>query len=99
MVKRYRKKVVEIEAIVFEYSSTGIAAMKEFCGDVFVSHGKDRHPAAIGWATIGTLEDGGTNCAPQVRHLATEGDYIIKGVEGEFYACKPNIFAKTYEEV
>ena len=26
-------------------------------------------------------------------------DYIIKGVNGEFYPCKPNIFAKTYEEV
>ena len=27
------------------------------------------------------------------------GDYIIKGVNGEFYPCKPNIFTKTYEEV
>lgn len=27
------------------------------------------------------------------------GDYIIKGVNGEFYPCKPSIFAKTYEEV
>ena len=26
-------------------------------------------------------------------------DYIIKGVNGEFYPCKPNIFSKTYEEV
>ena len=30
---------------------------------------------------------------------ASVGDYIIKGVNGEFYPCKPNIFAKTYEEV
>lgn len=28
---------------------------------------------------------------------ASIGDYIIKGVNGEFYPCKPNIFAKTYE--
>lgn len=27
------------------------------------------------------------------------GDYIIQGVEGEFYPCKPQIFKKTYEEV
>jgi hypothetical protein len=27
------------------------------------------------------------------------GDYIIKGVNGEFYPCKPDIFAKTYDEV
>jgi hypothetical protein len=31
--------------------------------------------------------------------LANEGDYIIKGVAGEFYACKPEIFALTYENV
>ena len=30
---------------------------------------------------------------------ASLGDYIIKGVNGEFYPCKPSIFAKTYEEV
>lgn len=30
-------------------------------------------------------------------HHASPGDYIIKGVNGEFYPCKPDIFAKTYE--
>ena len=30
---------------------------------------------------------------------ANIGDYIIKGVEGEFYPCKPDIFHKTYEKV
>ena len=30
---------------------------------------------------------------------ANIGDYIIKGVNGEFYPCKPDIFEKTYEEV
>jgi hypothetical protein len=30
---------------------------------------------------------------------ADKGDYIIKGVEGEFYPCKPEIFWKTYEKV
>lgn len=32
-------------------------------------------------------------------HEARVGDYIIKGVQGEFYPCKPEIFAKTYEAV
>lgn len=31
--------------------------------------------------------------------IASPGDYIIKGVHGEFYPCKPDIFHKTYEEV
>lgn len=30
---------------------------------------------------------------------ADKGDYIIKGVNGELYPCKPDIFEKTYEEV
>ena len=30
-------------------------------------------------------------------HHASPGDYIIKGVNGEFYPCKPDIFAKTHE--
>ena len=30
---------------------------------------------------------------------ANIGDYIIKGINGEFYPCKPDIFDKTYEEV
>ena len=32
-------------------------------------------------------------------HLASSGDYIIKGVKGEFYPCKPDIFELTYELV
>jgi hypothetical protein len=30
---------------------------------------------------------------------ASIGDYVIKGIIGEFYACKPDVFEKTYEEV
>jgi hypothetical protein len=30
--------------------------------------------------------------------LATHGDWIIRGVKGEFYPCKPDIFALTYED-
>ncbi|NJI84788.1 hypothetical protein [Shewanella sp. Iso12] len=32
-------------------------------------------------------------------HIASNGDYIIKGVNGEFYPCQPEIFDKTYELV
>jgi hypothetical protein len=47
------------------------------------------HPADVssyGW--IRTLEGG---------HVVTPGDWIIRGVKGEHYACKPDIFALTYE--
>ena len=45
---------------------------------------------------IGTLEDGAAN-ATQVQHIASVGDWIIRGVKGEFYPCKPDIFEQTYE--
>lgn len=32
-------------------------------------------------------------------HIASVGDYIIKGIKGEFYPCKPDIFEKTYDVV
>lgn len=32
-------------------------------------------------------------------HIASVCDYIIKGIKGEFYPCKPDIFEQTYEEV
>ena len=33
------------------------------------------------------------------EHIVCPGDMIIKGVEGEYYPCKPNIFEKTYEPI
>lgn len=33
------------------------------------------------------------------QHIASVGDYIIKGVKGEFYPCKPDIFLETYDIV
>nr|DAX37694.1 MAG TPA: PGDYG protein [Caudoviricetes sp.] len=32
-------------------------------------------------------------------HHVSVGDYVIQGVNGELYPCKPDIFEKTYEEV
>lgn len=57
------------------------------------------HPAVIampesptGFAIM-TLEN------TVIKHEVTPGDWIITGVQGEHYACKPDIFAATYERV
>jgi hypothetical protein len=92
---KYRKKPVIIEALEFEYSKEGIERLREFCGTALGNTHKERHPSALGEAEIGTLEDG---VHLTVKHIATEGDYIIKGVQGEFYPCKPDIFWQTYEK-
>ena len=93
---KYRKKPVVIEAIKFVYSKEGIDELKKFAGAAVGKVGKDRTPDAKGYAEIGTLEDGDH---PEFKtvHIATEGDYIIRGVAGEYYPCKPDIFLQTYE--
>ena len=53
-------------------------------------NGKSTFAAADKEIVINTLE--GT------MH-ASKGDFIIKGVHGEYYPCKPDIFAETYEKV
>ena len=91
---KYRKKPVVIEAEEFVYSNVGLSRLKLFCGDALGNVRKNRHPFSKAEAEIKTLEDGGVMT---VKHIATEGDFIIKGVQGEFYACKPDIFKATYE--
>jgi len=36
---------------------------------------------------------------PEGNHMANIGDYIIKGITGEYYPCKPDMFEMTYELV
>jgi hypothetical protein len=97
---KFRKKPVVIEAVQFIYTDKGMAELKEFMGDAMGFYKKDRHPSALAELQVKTLEDGeygGNGFEWKVAHIATEGDWIIKGVQGEFYACKPEIFAETYE--
>lgn len=91
---QYRKKPVVIDALQFTYPPT--TEFKEFVGASLGDINKARHPTAKAEAQIYTLEDGR---AMKVAHIATEGDYVIRGVQGEFYACKPDIFNQTYEKV
>jgi len=91
---KYRKKPVVIEAMQFLYLGD-MSALREFC-PVLRNIRKARHPGAKAEADIVTMEDGSDGRA---KHVATEGDWIIMGIQGEFYACKPDIFAATYEVV
>ena len=86
---KYRKLPVEIEALQFRYSNAGIRELREFCSCIGAVT-KARCPEAIGEAEVVTLEG---------IMKAKEGDYIIKGIQGEFYPCKPEIFEATYEKV
>ena len=86
---KYRKKPVVIEAIKYE-GVESIPKAKEFVGKDFVIGSSYYNGKSYGWAVVGieTLEG---------RMNISKGDYIIKGVQGEFYPCKPDIFEATYE--
>ena len=85
-MRKFRKKPVVIEAVQFEKPLVYSYGLKiaAWCGRKF--NGKDARPTI----SIPTLEGVMT---------ASVGDWIIKGVNGEFYPCKPDIFEATYEEV
>lgn len=50
---------------------------------------------------VGKYNDDGTFqiVTLEGEHRCSIGDYVIKGVHGEFYPCKPDIFIETYDEV
>ena len=51
----------------------------------------------VRWCGGLATEDGCEINTLEGTHLARSGDWIIRGVQGEFYPCKPDIFAATYE--
>jgi hypothetical protein len=94
---KYRKLPVEIEAMqwtgqnhrqMFDHLTNGKHSddYMDASGDAFyIDHNKVK-----GGLVIRTLEG---------EHIASIGDYIIKGIGGEFYPCKPDIFEQTYESI
>jgi len=78
---RFRKKPIVIDAV--QWTGKNIDEVRELA------------PESVGacWFNHGTLQIK----TPEGDTTAMPGDYIIKGVRGECYPCKPDIFALTYE--
>lgn len=102
---RFRKRPVEIEAVQLSWPNWEevcalIGPFPEGMRGVYVGGTDNTWGFTNHWGPplngnrigllIPTLEG---------EMLAVEGDWIIKGIEGEFYPCKPGIFEKTYEPV
>lgn len=88
-VRQYRKKPVVIEALQFDGTYTAFEALRDW-GIPYRNAMIDRSKNECLRLSVETLEG---------PLSVSKGDYVIKGVEGEFYPCKPDIFNKTYEEV
>lgn len=92
----YRKKPVTIQAMQWDGTPQGATPIIDWvlAGDGTANYwgpGEwfEEAPDAA-YLAIRTLEG---------QVLASPGDFIIRGVQGEFYPCKPDIFQETYEEV
>jgi hypothetical protein len=102
MMPKYRKKPVVIEAVQLNWSTWN--EICDFAGVGKLTDGKPQgccldeknQPLPDGKCSeiIGLL-------VPTLEglHIARQGDYIIKGIKGELYPCKPDIFEATYEPV
>ena len=88
MIQKFRKKPVVVEAIQFTRNTWD--DVKEFTGHKAMNYRCEKMIGGKAYCDISTLEG---------VMKATEYDYIIKGVNSEFYSCKPDIFEKTYEKV
>lgn len=87
--KLFRKKPVVIEAIQWDGTLAGIDDIISVFPDIRTV-AKTAHPSTnkCSFWKIGTLEG---------SHEVSAGDFIIRGVKGEYYPCKPDIFFMTYE--
>ena len=94
--KKYRKKPVVIEAFQYDgdlKNKDGFYYVPQWAVDAFESDVmyydslENEPPSEL---FIKTLEG--------IHHVSV-GDYVIQGIQGELYPCKPDIFRKTYEEV
>lgn len=87
---KYKKKPVVIEA--FELNDRGLVGEDWFWDAVsenkIITHDFGKFHENPAWCEIKT---------PEGTMIARSGDYIIKGVNGELYSCKPDIFEKTYQ--
>lgn len=81
---KYIKKPVEIEAI--QWNGKNTKKVRDFCN------------SGDGWNCGQTNPDNLEIYTLEGTMYASVNDYIIKGVNGEFYPCKPDIFEKTYDK-
>ena len=84
---KFRKKLVVIEAIQWTGDNKCLDKIRSFMNPNYLARGTEAYSDCL---IIHTLEG---------NHRVNVGDWIIRGVKGEFYPCKPDIFEQTYEPI
>ena len=90
MIKRYRKKPVVIEAIQWDGSYQNYKEIKKCFPDLVDYSIVSAQTNDVWKWQIKTMEG---------WHIVSPGDYIVRGIKGEYHPVRPNIFEETYEEV
>jgi hypothetical protein len=98
---KFRKRPVVIEAVQLRWRNWGDVC--SLLGDIIsaANPGREVWEAKDVSDTCGETGPFIALTIPTLEgdHTALHGDWIIRGVKGEFYPCKPDIFAATYEPV
>ncbi len=97
---QFRKKPVVIEAVQLRWDTW--SEMCEHAGVGFHSEGKPEgcYVGADGKATNEVTDIMGLRIPTlEGEMLASQNDWVIRGIKGELYPCKPDIFAATYDRV
>ena len=92
MIKKFRKKPVEVRAVLWDGTEESLEEIKKLGMENILSD------CVSLWVRVyekpilyfNTIEN---------RTFSNVGDWIIKGIDGQLYPCKPEIFKKTYEEI
>lgn len=80
---RYRKRPLEIEAV--QWTGENVNELISFAGDmIYICEGREKIEIVV--KTLHGTE------------ITNHGDFIIKGIKGEFYPCQQEIFKLTYEK-
>lgn len=100
-IQKFRKKPVIIEAVQLLKDQASLHKVECFIEGKQIDTGSSSS-ASDAWDNYWNIviHDGGRKIfTKEGVMLASFGDWVIKGVNGEFYPCKPDIFEKTYEPV
>lgn len=95
-IKKFRKLPVEIYAFRYNPNTQNEDDLYKFFSDL-ISVSPNPHRSAIGVFQVDVYDKSLYIFTMEGKMKANPGDYIIMGVDGEFYPCNPDIFAKTYE--
>lgn len=93
-MSRYRKKPIVVDAVQWFKYGDHPSVRKTSYGEVsdeLGTSGCSRREPYYAWHVMGMID------TLEGKHAVTPGDWIITGIQGEVYPCRPDIFEATYE--